>query len=52
MSRTVIAWLYLSGAIASEVTATTFLGKSEQFTRLMPTLCLALAYGASFYCLS
>lgn len=46
------SYLALAGAIICEVTATTFLGKSEQFTRLVPTGLMVLFYGVSFYLLS
>nr|WP_186308851.1 multidrug efflux SMR transporter [Stenotrophomonas rhizophila] len=46
------AYLFLAGAIVSEVTATMLLQKTEQFTRLAPTVSMALLYGLSFYLLS
>jgi small multidrug resistance pump len=39
-------------AIALEVCGTTLLQQSQQFTRLVPTLGMALCYGASFYFLA
>lgn len=39
-------------AISLEVVGTTFLQRSEQFTRLLPTLLMGLCYGGSFYFLS
>ncbi|TRW96334.1 multidrug efflux SMR transporter [Paracoccus sp. M683] len=39
-------------AITLEVIGTSFLQRSEQFTRLGPTLIMALSYAASFYFLS
>jgi small multidrug resistance pump len=39
-------------AIALEVVGTTLLQQSQQFTRLLPTLGMALCYGAAFYFLS
>ncbi|WP_414694126.1 SMR family transporter [Paracoccus sp. (in: a-proteobacteria)] len=39
-------------AISLEVVGTTFLQRSEQFTRLVPTLLMGLCYAASFYFLS
>lgn len=39
-------------AIALEVTGTTFLQKSQQFTRLMPTIATFICYAASFYALT
>ncbi|MDQ1108957.1 small multidrug resistance pump [Stenotrophomonas rhizophila] len=52
MSPLFTAYLFLGGAIASEVTATLLLQKTEQFTRLAPTVTMALLYGLSFYLLS
>lgn len=45
-------FMTLMVAIALEVTGTTFLQKSEQFTKLVPTLATLLCYAASFYALS
>lgn len=45
-------WAALFGAITFEVVGTTLLQKSEQFTRLWPTLGLAVCYLAAFYLLS
>lgn len=42
----------LFAAILCEVTATTFLQKSEQFTRLVPSVIVVIGYGAAFYFLS
>jgi small multidrug resistance pump len=39
-------------AIAFEVIGTTLLQQSQQFTKLLPTLGMALCYGAAFYFLS
>ncbi|WJH40638.1 SMR family transporter [Aliirhizobium terrae] len=39
-------------AIALEVVGTTLLQQSQQFTRLLPTLGMALCYGLAFYFLS
>ena len=52
MSPLLTAYLFLAGAIISEVTATMLLQKTEQFTRLAPTVSMALLYGLSFYLLS
>lgn len=52
MSPLLIAYLFLAGAVISEVTATMLLQKTEQFTRLAPTVTMALLYGLSFYLLS
>lgn len=52
MSPTTIAYLYLGMAIICEVIGTTFLVKSEQFTRLVPTLIMGVLYVLSFYLLT
>lgn len=52
MSPLLTAYLFLAGAIVSEVTATMLLQKTEQFTRLVATVSMALLYGLSFYLLS
>jgi len=46
------AYAMLAAAIAAEVAGTTFLQKSEQFTKLVPTLAMAGLYAAAFYFLS
>ncbi|AUM73512.1 DMT family transporter [Paracoccus jeotgali] len=45
-------WLWLGGAIILEVVGTTALQQSAQFTRVIPTLIMALCYGLAFYALS
>jgi small multidrug resistance pump len=45
-------WLYLAIAIVCEVLATSALKASEGFTRLVPSIMVALGYSVSFYCLS
>lgn len=52
MSPTTIAYGYLAMAIICEVIGTTFLAKSEQFTRLVPTLIMGVLYAISFYLLT
>lgn len=52
MSPTTIAYLYLGMAIICEVIGTTFLVKSQQFTRLVPTLIMGVLYVFSFYLLT
>lgn len=47
-----VSYIALGFAIALEVTGSTFLQKSEQFTRPLPTAAMALCYVASFYMLS
>lgn len=45
-------WLVLALAILSEVVATSALKASDGFTRLWPSLVMAVGYAVSFYCLS
>ncbi|AXE32037.1 QacE family quaternary ammonium compound efflux SMR transporter [Chromobacterium phragmitis] len=45
-------WLFLMGAILSEVVATSALKASEGFTRLWPSLLTAGGYVLAFYLLS
>lgn len=45
-------YLYLAGAIVSEVVATTALKSSESFTRPWPSVAVVLGYGAAFVLLS
>ena len=45
-------WAALLGAIGLEVAGTTLLQKSQQFSRLWPTLGMAVCYLAAFYLLS
>ena len=52
MSPIAIAYSYLAIAIICEVVGTTFLVKSEQFTRLVPTLIMGVLYAISFYLLT
>ncbi|OXL23900.1 multidrug efflux SMR transporter [Psychrobacter sp. DAB_AL32B] len=52
MNPTTIAYSYLAIAIICEVIGTTFLVKSEQFTRLVPTLIMGVLYTISFYLLT
>jgi len=47
-----VTWAALLGAIVCEVVGTTLLQKSEQFSRLWPTLGMAGCYLAAFYLLS
>ncbi|WP_422646735.1 DMT family transporter [Agrobacterium tumefaciens] len=42
----------LIAAIVCEVIATSFLQQSQQFTRLVPTLLMAVFYGIAFYLLA
>ncbi len=45
-------WLYLTLAILSEVTATSFLKSSEGFTKLLPSIIVVVGYCLAFYFLS
>ena len=49
---TLSPYVPLGVAIALEVQGTTLLQRSEQFTRLAPTVGMAICYLASFYLLS
>lgn len=49
---TFYAYLSLAAAIACEVAGTTFLARSEQFTKLVPSLLCGLLYAASFVLLA
>nr|WP_315855347.1 SMR family transporter [Vibrio hangzhouensis] len=44
--------LALSIAIVAEVIATSFIPKTEQFTRLSPSLVVSVGYGIAFFLLS
>lgn len=45
-------YLWLAGAIISEVIGTSALKASDQFTRLVPSLITVAAFVCAFYCLS
>ncbi len=45
-------YIYLILAIAAETIGTTALQASHQFSRLVPSIVVVFAYGASFYLLS
>ncbi|MBA4729889.1 MAG: DMT family transporter [Gammaproteobacteria bacterium] len=47
-----MSYIYLFGAIALEVLGTMLLPLSNNFTKVLPTLILILAYLTSFYLLS
>ena len=47
-----MSWLYLVIAIVTEVIGTTALKATEGFTKLVPSLIVAVSYAASFYFLS
>lgn len=52
MSASIVAYAALGTAIAFEVAGTTLLQKSEQFTRVGPTLGMAVCYTAAFFLMS
>jgi len=43
------AWIYLSGAIASEVVGTVFLRFTDGFTRPAPSILVIVTYAASLW---
>ncbi|MFV0291923.1 MAG: DMT family transporter [Paracoccus sp. (in: a-proteobacteria)] len=45
-------WVWLCSAIVLEVVGTTALQQSAQFTRIFPTVIMAICYGLAFYALS
>ena len=47
-----VPWLFLAGAIITEVIATTALKLSEGFTRLVPSIVVVIGYIAAFGMLS
>ena len=52
MSPAVSAYAALGLAILCEVAGSTFLQKSEQFSKLLPTLAMLVLYAVAFYLLS
>lgn len=48
----IASYATLGAAIVLEVVGTTFLQKSEQFTKAIPTVVMAVCYLGAFYCLS
>lgn len=52
MNPSLLVYSSLAAAIVLEVIGTTFLQKSEQFSKLVPTAAMVLFYVASFYLLS
>ncbi|WP_324602992.1 MULTISPECIES: DMT family transporter [Hyphomonas] len=52
MNPALITYGALGIAIMFEIIGTTLLQQSQQFTRWLPTLGMALCYGAAFYFLS
>ena len=47
-----MAYIFLAVAIVAEVTATSALKASEEFTRLWPSMIVIVGYGVAFYCLT
>ncbi|MCG7622748.1 MULTISPECIES: DMT family transporter [unclassified Epibacterium] len=45
-------YLYLMAAVLAETIGTTALQASQQFTRLLPSVIVVVAYGASFFLMS
>jgi small multidrug resistance pump len=52
MTPMLLTYASLAAAIVLEVIGTTLLQQSQQFSRPLPTLFMALCYGAAFYLLS
>ncbi|MES5098851.1 multidrug efflux SMR transporter [Agrobacterium sp. BA1120] len=52
MNGVTLTYAALVAAIVCEVIGTSFLQQSQQFTRWLPTLLMAVFYGAAFYLLS
>lgn len=52
MNPSLVAYGALGLSIAFELVGTTFLMKSQQFSRLVPTLIMAVCYVSSFFFLS
>ncbi|WP_436873110.1 DMT family transporter [Acinetobacter haemolyticus] len=52
MNNIVIAYSLLTCAIVTEVLGSTFLIKSEGFTKLVPSLMVLLMFGTAFFLLS
>jgi small multidrug resistance pump len=52
MNPLYLVYAHLAAAVVCEVSGTAFLQKSQQFTKLGPTLGCLLLYAASFYALA
>lgn len=52
MSQTMLAYSLLAIAIVSEVAGSTFLAKSEGFSKPLPTITTMICFGIAFYFLS
>ncbi|MBV8328431.1 SMR family transporter [Chryseobacterium sp.] len=46
------SYIFLALAIIFEIIATTFLKKSEEFSKLWPSVITVIGYACAFYCLS
>jgi len=49
LTEQTMAYLYLAIAIIAEVSATSALKASEEFTRIIPSLIVIIGYGVAFY---
>lgn len=49
LTQQMLAYLYLALAIVAEVSATSALKASAEFTRIIPSLIVIVGYGVSFY---
>ncbi len=47
-----MAWVYLGGAIVSEVVGTSFLKESDGFSKLVPSIVSLAGYGLALFLLS
>lgn len=52
MHQSLASFSFLLGAVVCEVTATIFLAKSEQFSKLVPSIIVIVGYVSSFLLLS
>ncbi|SPL71552.1 DMT family transporter [Acinetobacter stercoris] len=52
MNTLVLAYIYLACAIISEVAGSTFIVKSDGFTKLAPSIAVLVLYSIAFYLLS
>ena len=52
LTEQTMAYLYLAIAIVAEVSATSALKASAEFTRLIPSLIVIIGYGVAFYFLT
>lgn len=52
MTPVLQSWAALAVAILAEVAGSSFLMKSQQFTRLLPSMATVVLYVLAFYCLS